>query len=112
DLARELATQVRDEGRDLDAVAAEHGLPVIRRLLLRKELGEALAAALAAAKDGEVVGPVAMPEGIALVRIVERHVPVLDPAIQQAIQQELFEKWLADATREAALDLAVVGTAG
>jgi hypothetical protein len=30
----------------------------------------------------------------------------------RAIQQELFEKWLADATQEAALDLAVVGTAG
>jgi hypothetical protein len=42
-----LASQARDEGRDLDAVAAEHGLPVIRRPLLRKELGEALAPALA-----------------------------------------------------------------
>src|SRR5262245_57884345 len=47
DLARELASQVRDEGRDLGAVAAEHGLPVSRRQLLRQELGEALAAALA-----------------------------------------------------------------
>jgi parvulin-like peptidyl-prolyl isomerase len=112
DLARELASQVRDEGRDLDAVAAEHGLPVSRRQLLRKELGEALAPALAAAKDGEVVGPVATPEGFALARIEQRHEPVLDPALRQAIQQELFEKWLADATREAALDLAVVGTAG
>jgi hypothetical protein len=45
---------------------------------------------------------------------VERHEPVLDPALRQRrIQDELFEKWLADATREAALDLvAVVGTAG
>jgi hypothetical protein len=33
-------------------------------------------------------------------------------ALRQRIQDELFEKWLADATREAALDLAVVGTAG
>jgi hypothetical protein len=29
----------------------------------------------------------------------------------RAIQQELFEKWLADATQKADLDLAVVGTA-
>jgi parvulin-like peptidyl-prolyl isomerase len=85
---------------------------VIRRQLLRKELGEALAGALAAAKDGEVVGPVATPEGFALARLDQRHEPVLDPAIRQAIQQELFEKWLADTTQEAALDLAVVGTAG
>jgi hypothetical protein len=43
---------------------------------------------------------------------VERREPVLDPALRQRIQDELFEKWLADATREAALDPAVVGTAG
>jgi hypothetical protein len=44
--------------------------------------------------------------------VEHRHEPVLDSAIRQAIQQELFEKWLADTTREAALDLAVVGMAG
>src|SRR5262249_31805971 len=112
DLARELASQVRDEGRDLDAVAQEHDVPVIRRQLLRKELGEALASALATMKDGEVVGPIATPQGFVLVQIKERHEPVLDPAIRQAIQQELFEKWLADGTKEATLDLTVIGTAG
>ena len=81
---------------------------MIRRQLLRKKLGEALAGA----KDSEVVGPVATPDGFALARIEERREPVLDPAIRQAIQQELFEKWLADTTQEATLDLAVVGTAG
>jgi hypothetical protein len=106
--APELATQVRDEGRNLQDVAQEHGLPVGRRQLLRKELGEAQAGA----KDSEVVGPVATPEGFALARIAQRHEPVLGPAIRQAIQQALFEKGLADKTREAALDLAVVGTAG
>jgi hypothetical protein len=51
-------------------------------------------------------------EALVLVQITERHEPVLDPAIRQAIQQELFEKWLADGTKEATLDLAIVGTAG
>ena len=59
-----------------------------------------------------MVGPVAAPEGFALARIEGRREPVLDPAIRQAIQQELFDRWLADATREAVLDLAVVGAAG
>jgi hypothetical protein len=59
-----------------------------------------------------VVGPVAAPEGFALARIEGRREPVLGPATRQAIQQELFEKGLADATGEAALDLAVEGTAG
>jgi hypothetical protein len=111
DLARELTSQVRDEGRDLDAVAQEHGLPVIRRQLLRKELGEALVSALATAKDGEVVGPVATPEGFALARIEERHEPVLDPALRQAIQQELFGGWLAGRMKEATIDLGILGPA-
>lgn len=111
DLARELASQVRDEGRDLYAVAQEHGLPVIRRQTLRKELGEALAAALATAKDGEVVGPIATPQGFVLVQIEERREPVLDPSIRQAIEQELFDKWLADGTKQATFDFTVIGTA-
>jgi hypothetical protein len=108
DLARELASQVRDEGRDLDAVAAAHGLPVIRRELLRKELGEALAGA----KDGEVVGPVATPEGFALARIEGRHEPVLGPATRQRIQHELFEDWLAARLGQATLDSSTLGAAG
>lgn len=111
DLARELASQVRDEGRDLDAVAGEHGLPVIHRHVYRKDLGESLAQALTDARNGEVVGPVATPGGFALVHLQERREPVLDPVIRQAIEQELFEKWLADATRGMTLDLAVVATA-
>jgi hypothetical protein len=51
-------------------------------------------------------------EALVLVQIKERHEPVLDPALRQAIQRELFKKWLADGIREATLDLAVIGTAG
>ena len=105
DLARELASQVRDEGRDLDSVAQEHGLPVLRPQLLRKQLGEALAAALATAKDGEVVGPVATPLGFVLAQITQRRERVMDPEIRQAIQQELLQKWLADLSQEVTLDL-------
>ncbi|MHB1425748.1 MAG: peptidylprolyl isomerase [Gemmataceae bacterium] len=112
ELAQELAIQVRDEGRDLDAVAQEHGLPVIHRQVFRKELAEALAAALASAKDGEMVGPIATPQGFVLVQIKARRESVLDPAIRQAIEQELFEKWLADRTKEATFDFALVGSAG
>ena len=78
---------------------------MIRRQLLRKELGEALAGA----KDGEVVGPVATPEGFALARIEERHEPVLDPALRQRIQDELFEGWLAACMKEATFDEGALG---
>jgi hypothetical protein len=112
DLARELASQVSDDGRDLDEVAQENGLAVVRRQLLRKDLGGALAEALATAKVGDVVGPVAMPQGFALAQIKERHEPVLDSETRQAIQHELFNRWLVRVTQEAVIDLSVVGTAG
>jgi hypothetical protein len=57
DLARELTSQVRDEGRDLEGVAREHGLPVTRRRLFRRDLPGHLAEALATAQPGELVGP-------------------------------------------------------
>src|SRR5262245_45594852 len=56
DLARELASQIRDEGRGLEEVAREHGLPVARRLLFRKDLNGPLAEPLASAGAGELVG--------------------------------------------------------
>lgn len=111
DLARELASQVRDEGRELEAVAAEHDLPVIHRELLRKELGGTQAAALAAAKAGELVGPLATPQGFTLMQILERHEPALDPPLRRTIEQELFQNWLAENTKESSLDLNIVRTA-
>lgn len=112
ELARELASQVREEGRDLDAVALEHGLPVVRRRLLRKELDGPLAAALAGAEDGEMVGPVATPQGFALAVIKERHPAQLDATTRQRIEHDLFADWLAARLKQATLDLAAVGGAG
>jgi hypothetical protein len=72
DLAGELASQVRDEGRGLEDVAGEHGLAVARRRLARKDLAGPLAEALAPAQPGELVGPVATPAGFALLVLEER----------------------------------------
>jgi hypothetical protein len=112
DLARELVSQIRDEGRDLDAVAGEHGLAAVRRQMLRKDLNAPLAAALASANTGELVGPVATPQGFALVVVQERRPAVLDPATRQRIQAELFDQWLAGRMKGATLDLGLVGTSG
>jgi hypothetical protein len=58
------------------------------------------------------VGPLQTREGFALVVVEERRPAELDAATRQRLRDELFDRWLADANREAALDLAVVGTAG
>jgi putative peptide maturation system protein len=112
ELARELASQVRDEGRDLEEVARAHGLAVARSRLFRKDLGRPLAEALAAARPGELVGPVGTPEGFALVKVEARQPAELDVALRRRIEDELFEGWLAGRMKEAAFDLASVGASG
>src|SRR5205085_80677 len=94
DLARELASQVRDEGRGLEEVAREHGPEVVRHRLFRKDLSGPPAEPLASAGAGELVGPVATPEGFALVVVEERRPAELDAATRQRIQDELFDAWL------------------
>jgi parvulin-like peptidyl-prolyl isomerase len=42
-----------------------------------------------------LVGPVATPEGFALVVVEERRPAELDAATRQRIQDELFDAWLA-----------------
>jgi hypothetical protein len=105
DLARELASQVRDEGRGLEDVAGEHGLAVARRRLARKDLAGPLAEALAEAQPGELVGPVGTPEGFALVVLEQCRPAELDAATRRGLQNELFEGWLADRMKEATFDL-------
>jgi hypothetical protein len=109
DLARELASQVRDEGRDLEGVAREHGLPVARGRLFRKDLPGPLAEALATAQPGELVGPVGAPEGLALLVIEECRPAELDSATRQRIQEDLFEGWLAARMKEATFDPGALG---
>jgi hypothetical protein len=112
DLARELASQVRDDGRDLEGVAREHALAVVHRQLFRKQLDGSLAQALASAKTGELVGPVGTPQGFVLLVIEERQPAELDAETQQSIQNELFTTWLADRMKEATFDLTMLETAG
>jgi putative peptide maturation system protein len=110
DLANELASQVREDGRDLDAVAGEHRVGVVRGESFRRDLASSLAEALASAEPGQLVGPVVTPQGFFLVLVEERRPPALDPATRQHIEDELFTAWLTERTREAKIDLALTGT--
>ncbi len=109
DLAAELASQVRDEGRDLEEVACGHGLPMVRRLVFRKDLSGPLAEPLAAAGAGELVGPVATPRGFALVVVEERLPAELDGATRHLLQDELFDAWLAGRMNQVTFDLGKAG---
>jgi parvulin-like peptidyl-prolyl isomerase len=101
DLARELLSQVRDEGRDFAALAQEYqaegadGGSSSMAVFLRRQLHPAVAAALPR-RAGEVAGPVATPHGFTLVRVEEVQPAQLDATTTAAIRQELFEAWLRE----------------
>lgn len=109
DLASELASQVRDDGRELDAVAAEHRVRLVRGESFRRDLASPLAEALASAKPRELVGPMASPQGFLLVLIEDRRLPELDSDTRQRIENELFNAWLVEHMREATSDVASMG---
>jgi hypothetical protein len=110
DLANELASQIREEGRDLDAVAGEHRIPLVRGEWFRKELAIPLAEALASAGAGQLVGPVVTPQGFVLVLVEEREPAKLDAAARQHIENELFTAWVTERMRSVKIDLALTGT--
>jgi hypothetical protein len=105
DVAQELASQVRDEGRELADVAGEQGLQLVRGECLRKDLS----APLAAAKSGELIGPLETRRGFVLVLVEACRSAELDSATRKRIQDELSEAWLAAHLREAKVDLAPIG---
>lgn len=100
DVARELASQIRDEGGDFAILARGHSLHPSRAnggqldLVRRRQFPPASADAVFAAREGAVVGPVATPQGFALF-LVEKLLPAsLDAELTALIRQELFEAWL------------------
>lgn len=101
DLARELAIQIRDEGQDFEELARRHSMDLSRTAdgalgtRLRRELPTGIAAAIAAAPQGEVVGPVAMPQGFHLVLVENVQCAELDMRTTAAIREELFANWLS-----------------
>ncbi len=111
--ARELLTQVEDEGADFIDLARQHSLagPAAQATLLhRRALPAAIAQALFAARPGSVVGPFATPQGFCLFLVEELLPAELDEQTAEAIRQELFDAWLHQRLREARIDLSWLGT--
>jgi hypothetical protein len=105
DVAQELASQVREEGRELVDVAREQNLPLTRVERFRKQLP----GPLGTAKAGQLTGPVGTAGGFLLVLVEECRPAELDSVTRQRIQQELSAAWLAARLREAKIDLAPLG---
>lgn len=105
DVARELATQVREEGRDFDELARQHvpGYRGATGWVRRRQLPPPLADAVFAAAPGEVVGPVATGDGFHLALVEEVRPAELDADTAALVREELFRAWLSERLREAPL---------
>jgi parvulin-like peptidyl-prolyl isomerase len=105
DVAQELASQIREEGRELADVAREQGLQMVCVERFRKQL----TGPLGTAKPGQLIGPVGTRSGFLLVLVEECRPAELDSVTRQRIQRELSAAWLAGQLREAKIDLAPLG---
>jgi parvulin-like peptidyl-prolyl isomerase len=100
DLARELLSQIRDDGADFGELALRHALASSRsgggRTAVRRrgQLSAEVAAAVFAAQSGQIVGPLATPQGFCLLLIEEFLPAELDAETTAIIRAELFAEWL------------------
>lgn len=83
-VAREALLCCRDEGLSLEEIGSEIRVPVHRRTLLLEDAGAALQPALLSAAPGEIVGPVAVDEGLELLAVLQKTPPTLDDELVRA----------------------------
>ncbi|MBD2412873.1 peptidylprolyl isomerase [Nostoc calcicola FACHB-389] len=121
ELADELQIQM-EEGGNFEQLAKEYSITDDRvvngmmGLISRGSLPDALRAAIDVASPGQVVGPIEMVGGASLQKEgpyglfrVEQFLPASleDTQLKQALQNELFEKWLAEKIQKLTVKLQV-----
>jgi parvulin-like peptidyl-prolyl isomerase len=113
ELAEELQTQI-EEGARFEQLAKEYSLADDRIVngmmgpVSRGTMPDILRAAVDVATPGQIVGPIELEERYGLFR-VEQFLPASleDTQLKQALQNELFEKWLAEKIQKLTVKLQV-----
>jgi parvulin-like peptidyl-prolyl isomerase len=113
ELAEELQTQI-EEGARLEQLAKEYSLADDRIVngmmgpVSRGSMPDILRAAVDVATSGQIVGPIELEERYGLFR-VEQFLPASleDTQLKQGLQNELFEKWLAEKIQKLTVKLQV-----
>ena len=113
ELAEELHTQI-EEGTSFEQLAREYSLADDRIVngmmgpVSRGTMPDKLRAAVDVASSGDILGPIELEERYGLFR-VEQLLPASleDTQIKQALQNELFEKWLAEKIQKLTVKLQV-----
>ncbi|WP_066381795.1 peptidylprolyl isomerase [Anabaena sp. CA = ATCC 33047] len=113
ELAEELQIQI-EEGGNFEQLAKEYSLADDRVFngmmgpVSRGTMPDILRAAIDIAKPGQIIGPIEIEGRYGLFR-VEQFLPASleDTQLQQALQNELFEKWLAEKIQKLTVKLQV-----
>lgn len=113
ELAEELQTQI-EEGGSFEQLAKEYSLAEDRIVngmmgpISRGTMPDILRAAIDAASPGKLVGPIELEGRYGLFRL-EQFLPASleDTQLKQALQNELFEKWLAEKIQKLKVKLQV-----
>jgi parvulin-like peptidyl-prolyl isomerase len=113
ELSEELQTQI-EEGGSFEQLAKEYSLTDDRIVngmmgpLSRGTLPDIVRSAIDAATPGELIGPIEIEGRYGLFR-VEQFLPASldDTQLKQALQNELFEKWLAEKIQKLTVKLQV-----
>lgn len=113
ELAEELQTQI-EEGANFEQLAQEYSLAddkIVNGMMgpvSRGTMPDTLRAALDIASPGQLVGPIQLERRYGLFRL-EQFLPASleDTQLRQALQNELFEKWLAEKIQKLTVKLQV-----
>ncbi|MBF2005995.1 peptidylprolyl isomerase [Chlorogloeopsis fritschii PCC 9212] len=113
ELAEELQAQI-EEGASFEYLAKEYSLTDDRIVngimgpVSRGSMPDKLRAAVDVASPGEIIGPIELEERYGLFR-VEQFLPasLADTQLKQTLQNELFEKWLAEKIQKLTVKLQV-----
>ncbi len=114
ELAEELQAQILEEGASFEQLAKEYSLTDDRMVngmmgpVSRGTMPDKLRAAVDVVNPGDIVGPLELEERYGLFR-VEQFLPASleDTQLKQALQNELFEKWLAEKIQKLTVKLQV-----
>lgn len=113
ELAEELRCQI-DEGTSFEELAQDYSLAEDRifkgmmGLVSRASMPDKLRIEVDTAREGDIIGPLEFEEKWALFKVEKfQSASFEDQQIQQMLQNELFEQWIADQLRETPIKLQV-----
>ena len=97
-MAAEAALRVREDGETLDAVGRDIGAPVEGWSGFLEAAEPGLRARLVSSSEGELLGPIREPAGLALLQVVTRRVPAeSDPVVRAHAERYVWNQATARA---------------